>query len=108
MPDNYEVAAGLNPNLNDADDDDDLDGVSNYDEFRLGTDPTDAASTPPFTDNFQASFEDGLIPAGWTVPAYAAGGFTPTTVTASDGSWSIESDQVNQSATSRLPSNSAW
>ncbi|MDA7881090.1 hypothetical protein N9A94_02170 [Akkermansiaceae bacterium] len=44
MPDNYESANGLNPNVNDADDDLDLDTVSNFTEFENGTDPQDKDS----------------------------------------------------------------
>ncbi len=39
MPDAYELAHGLNPNLNDASEDSDGDGLANIDEFRIGTDP---------------------------------------------------------------------
>lgn len=37
MPDDYEIANGLNPNANDSDLDLDLDGQKNIDEFRAGT-----------------------------------------------------------------------
>ena len=41
MPDAWEVAHGLNPNLNDANSDPDGDGISNFTEFQRGTDPHD-------------------------------------------------------------------
>ena len=39
MPDDWEIAHGLNPGLNDADLDSDGDGVSNWLEYERGTDP---------------------------------------------------------------------
>src|SRR4029077_3075123 len=48
MPDAWEVAHGLNPNLNDANSDPDGDGISNFKEFQRGTDPNDFYNgTPP-------------------------------------------------------------
>jgi len=44
MGDKYEREHGLNPLVNDADKDDDKDGISNIDEFRNGTDPQDSSS----------------------------------------------------------------
>lgn len=45
MPDSYELAHGLNPNLaTDASLDSDHDGASNLEEYRAGTDPQDGAS----------------------------------------------------------------
>lgn len=44
MPDDYEMAYGLNPALNDGASDKDGDGVSNKTEFLAGTRPNDAAS----------------------------------------------------------------
>src|SRR5947208_7519275 len=41
MPDAWEVAHDLNPNLNDANSDPDGDGISNFTEFQRGTDPHD-------------------------------------------------------------------
>src|SRR6476469_1550552 len=48
IPDAWEVAHGLNPNLNDANSDPDGDGISNFKEFQKGTDPNDFYNgTPP-------------------------------------------------------------
>src|SRR4029077_1854260 len=48
MPDAWEVANGLNPNLNEANSDPDGDGISNFTEFQRGTDPYDFYNgTPP-------------------------------------------------------------
>ena len=48
MPDNYEVSNGLNPNLDDSSLDNDsnggADGLTNLEEFNLGTDPQDSDS----------------------------------------------------------------
>ncbi|MEO8428093.1 MAG: choice-of-anchor Q domain-containing protein [Verrucomicrobiota bacterium] len=45
MPDDFELAFGLNPNdASDADRDDDGDGFTNYQEFVAGTDPLDPIS----------------------------------------------------------------
>ena len=46
MPDLWEIDFGLDPLVNDADLDTDSDGVSNLREFKKGTDPTDASSIP--------------------------------------------------------------
>jgi len=42
MPDGWELANGLNPNLDDADGDPDGDGISNLSEHLRGTDPEDS------------------------------------------------------------------
>jgi type VI secretion system Hcp family effector len=41
LPNAYESANGLNPNVNDANGDLDHDGLTNYQEFRAGTNPND-------------------------------------------------------------------
>jgi hypothetical protein len=46
MPDEWEIAFGLNPHMPDAGADDDGDGFSNYDEYAARTDPLDAHSAP--------------------------------------------------------------
>ncbi len=44
LPDDFEIAYGLNPNVPDNDLDADGDGASNHQEFRAGTKPNNAAS----------------------------------------------------------------
>ena len=44
MPDGYEVQHDFDPTANEADGDADLDGLTNIEEYRLGTDPKDANS----------------------------------------------------------------
>src|SRR5207237_1127918 len=47
IPDAWEVAHGLNPNLNDANSDPDGDGISNFKEFQRGTDLNDFYNGSP-------------------------------------------------------------
>lgn len=54
MPDEYEKANGLNPgDAADADADKDGDGFTNLEEFLAKTDPSDAASHPPYVDSLK-------------------------------------------------------
>ncbi|MBI3879372.1 MAG: M36 family metallopeptidase, partial [Verrucomicrobia bacterium] len=46
IPDAWEIAHGLNPNVNDANLDPDQDGFTNLQEYLANTDPHDAASLP--------------------------------------------------------------
>ncbi|MFC1839599.1 carboxypeptidase regulatory-like domain-containing protein [Thermodesulfobacteriota bacterium] len=46
MPDEWEEQNGLDPLVNDADEDNDADGYTNLTEYRRGTDPQDAESYP--------------------------------------------------------------
>jgi hypothetical protein len=46
MPDGWEIGYNLNPLIDDADDDSDLDGWTNLTEYKRGTDPTDPNSHP--------------------------------------------------------------
>ena len=48
IPDDWEQIFGLNPNLNDANQDIDLDGLTNLQEYQVGTNPTNAASVLKF------------------------------------------------------------
>lgn len=47
IPDEWEKKYGLDPNMDDAGQDPDLDGFTNLEEFTLHTHPKDAASAPP-------------------------------------------------------------
>jgi len=95
LPDGYEASVGLDLNdPADADEDPDSDGVATSGEVKLGTDPFDSASTPPFNDNYFESFESGVLPPGWNNLVDADGTFAPATITASDGSYSLESEQI--------------
>ncbi len=46
LPDGWEIQYGFNPLVNDRDGDADADGVSNYAEYRAGTDPRNAGAAP--------------------------------------------------------------
>ena len=66
MPDAFELAYGLNPRLaGDASGDLDGDGVSNYQEYLAGTNPTNAASFLKLTS-------DGLAPDGSIILRFTA------------------------------------
>lgn len=60
MPDNWEIAHGLNPQLNDADLDADGDGMSNLQEYLAGTDPQDPASNLKLTLGYASSSQLNL------------------------------------------------
>lgn len=47
IPDEWEIKYGLNPNMDDANQDADSDGFTNLEEFNAGTDPRDENSAPP-------------------------------------------------------------
>jgi hypothetical protein len=63
MPDDWENRYGLNPRLNDANDDLDRDGFTNLQEYRAGTDPSDPLSRLALTaqqvapSQFKLSFQ---------------------------------------------------
>ena len=48
MSDGFELDNGLNPFVNDANEDADNDGLTNLEEFQRGSDPDNAADPPPF------------------------------------------------------------
>ncbi len=65
MPDGWEVRFGLEPLVDDSEEDPDADGASNLLEFEEGTDPKDAASRPQWLlaysiDDFQTLHEIDL------------------------------------------------
>jgi hypothetical protein len=49
MPDSWEIAYGLNMMIDDSQQDNDGDGVTNLNEYRAHTDPTDSQSAPFFS-----------------------------------------------------------
>jgi streptogramin lyase len=56
MPDGWEVSFGLDPLRDDASEDLDGDGWTNFQEFRDGTDPTDPTSKPSGLNAYSISF----------------------------------------------------
>ncbi len=81
MPDWWEIKYGLNPNLNDANDDPDNDGRSNLEEYNAGTNPmvndwrgpSDYASqyfitdTGAYKQGYTADFDNDGMPDWWEV-----------------------------------------
>jgi uncharacterized repeat protein (TIGR01451 family) len=68
MHDSWELAYGLNPNLNDASGDLDGDGVTNLVEYQNGSKPNDVASLPPQVQLSVAFFAPpGPLNAGTTL-----------------------------------------
>lgn len=63
MPDSYELANGLNPNVNDANGDLDHDGLTNYQEYLAGTSPNNFNSVFRVT---RADLTNGLVRVTWT------------------------------------------
>jgi hypothetical protein len=61
MPDDWEIAYGFNPLLNDADDDPDGDGLSNSEEYEHETDPFNPDSDG---DGIPDGQESGKVPRG--------------------------------------------
>jgi len=75
MPDGWEVQYGLDPLVNDASLDEDLDGFSNLKEYLSGTDPTDSEDVPDavvLTPNGGEVMTGGsTVPVQWKGPARA-------------------------------------
>ncbi len=93
MPDGWEVDNGLNPLVPDADDDDDGDDLTNYEEYQVGTDPL-----LPDTDG------DGM-PDGWEVDNE----LDPLVATGDDGAnGDPDSDLLLNIQEYSLVSNSLW
>jgi hypothetical protein len=63
MPDTWEIQYGLDPLVDDASGDLDGDGVSNLDEYNAGTDPTNAApDTPALSSPDNGQINESLTP----------------------------------------------
>lgn len=65
MPDSWELQYGLNPTLNDAQDDLDNDGFSNLDEFLQETDPSLANTSFDLTPSIMGAGIDGNDIGNW-------------------------------------------
>ncbi|SGY87282.1 M4 family metallopeptidase [Moritella viscosa] len=64
LPDQWEINVGLDPlDPNDAHLDSDSDGVTNINEYLLGSDPFKSSSTPEVVINSHFNFEDATIPS---------------------------------------------
>ncbi len=97
MPDAFEIAAALDYlDPNDADDDLDGDTVTNIQEFRLGSDPADPASLPPFIGTYIESFEGASLPANWYTPGGGDFEWEISGITASDGAQTLRSKFIDQ------------
>jgi hypothetical protein len=87
IPDAWEVENGLKGNdASDALLDSDNDGVSNFDEYRTGTDPQKNTSVSQYLSNVIYSFEDSILP-GELLPSTTS---TFTNENSFDGSISME------------------
>ncbi len=62
LPDAYELAHGLNPNVNDANGDLDGDGLNNYQEYLAGTDPNNFNSVFRVT---KINLGNGMVRVTW-------------------------------------------
>lgn len=99
LPDSFELANSLDPlDGNDANADADGDGFSNIDEFRVGTDPQNAASAPALTTSWFESFENGL-PSDWDASTDASADaanwpWLPSQDFVTDGASSLQSAPV--------------
>jgi len=85
MTDGWELDAGLDPlSSADAGSDNDGDGFTAIQEYRLGSDPDVGASVPAYLElDYSESFEGGVVPPAWYTQA--ASGILPW---AADCAWS--------------------
>jgi hypothetical protein len=67
MPDSWELQYGLNPTLNNAQDDLDNDGFSNLDEFLQGTDPSIANTSFDLIPSIMGAGIDGGDSGNWQI-----------------------------------------
>jgi len=99
MPDAWEIAHGLDPNVNDAALDPDRDGMTNWQEYQAGTDPQDSSSYLKVT-------AVSLSPGSCAVTFLALSNRTYTVLykdSLSPGLWSRLGD-VSARATNRIES----
>lgn len=95
MPDGWEAAYSLNVLSSlDAAIDTDLDTVTNIDEYRMGTDPTNIASVPSILKTLLESFESGELSQSWENHGLTDWGLTQTD--ASEGLYSISGDSESE------------
>ncbi len=97
MPDGWEISNGLMPLDNtDADKDSDLDGQSNLEEFKNGTDPNDAESkSESFPDKHQAyGFEDATSLGDAVKHPNAHANFIPSNAQAANGAYSFANEDI--------------
>lgn len=93
MGDNWESQKGLNPlSGEDRDLDSDGDSIPNFIEYQEGTDPANALSLPELFGSQSYSFEDGNLPAGWSISDTTTD-LSISLANASDGSKSLQARQ---------------
>jgi hypothetical protein len=90
--DGDEISLGLDPLVPSRTLDADGDGVSDYVEVRLLTDPFDSASTPAVPTRYLAGFEPGL-PPNWFSPTGVDLEWFRTDADGFESEWSLESEQ---------------
>ncbi|BAJ03844.1 M4 family metallopeptidase [Shewanella violacea] len=95
IPDGWEIQFTLNP-LDTTDAALDLDGdtYSNYVEFLMSSDPSDAASIPDVISDVFFSFEDNQLPTGWSTSADANSSWVTGSDFAMDGLYSLNSMDI--------------
>ena len=82
MPDGWEVSYGLDPLADDSSGDEDLDGLSNLEEFEGGYDPTVPA---PTVTTVNAAPSSGVVPLAVEFTSAASGQITTFSWTFGDG-----------------------